>query len=1301
MAFLNKLKAVVQAEGARGIRQVLQKEGTKRFAQDLSANLSVDTLDFCETRRYGLPALISAIAVDPVQGLLASGTFKGAIAVTGASETTCYLELEEAVSVKMIAFQPGSPVLVVVDARNAITVFDLIKKQRLFVRNARSIVTCMELLPGTNWLFHGLKDGTVDVFDVYRGQAVPYKIPNLMPEGNRHSMVVALQTHPKDNNQLLIAYNTGVALWNLKQKTIIRVFIFEIPPGAMGGIAVDGMFSPNESRYPHVTVVAWRPDGQAVVVGYDDGCLAFFDLKVERPVLARTIHEVNVNIPGVKPLVERTTAQFVPIYQITWCLNSNKEDTTLIVAGGTSSIDMYGLHMFEFSAKPDYKHPRRQHTLTTESDILDFVVLPRESPWYNSALDPIAVLILTNKGGIQSFGFEAPHPRYISPSCLQLVEPKLVLAKVYTQISPYHYNRLVNGLSRKSPPGHRVPLKGVLVTRSDENKIKRDIMVTAHSDSSVRFWEGASFRPLHHLTAELGSLFFKYQSEIVAFDYSILSQVLCVGFSNGTWVYTHLEGDTGLSRQSSVATTIQSSVATTIPEEPAIEQITETTDNLAISAAIDSQEKPVQIAAVPFIEPQSPKKPLQHDPTSFQEPELQPRDTNVVSPEQVQDQQATEPAISTAPQRSDTKDTLPMPAPEDLEYLDPFEPVESMPPLRNPIEGEASQGQQQLQGLQPPRESSPSLPPRPPFEQVSLPKGSEFLSAFKSNAHLGRINKMALSECGLVAVSDEFYSLSITDTYTGKALHVEDLKVVNLDGDKPQPAEIDTNQTQPATQGQPQSSGQVQDQSLKRVGVVLTSLQFVVSTTSDQDKVPSLLLVAGSDKGIYMIFAISPLGPPNQPRVVRKVETFQTKEQLASIHTSVINVLTASPENASMSAASLSSVSTATSTVSSSSQPTSPGDMSSPTSPQEPQLTSAPIRHSDDDKASAKGHRASLSESSTHGSTPSKPSIYSTLKEAQGKVMTKAQQRLNYLVCVSERGIRLHMNCTSRRIHKIDLTADLNHELQLLQQTGVRGNDSTNRIMAANVVYHEGACCILCLTEAGRILLFSVPKLELIPIPLAAVVGTSARAHQAPPGATTELRLPIVVEPQRLSEAVILPDGRIFVPILKYEFRMYSLWGHDRWIRHPSTGELVQDRGTGAQSSIQLYDHGIQIPPRPTPTVSRSWFGGSGEEVPSQEDLDEVLGGEHYVAENPILKRAGVQGPPGSPPSVPPKPSNGEPSSGIASVMNETVLALGERGKKLGELGDRTQEMQDASNDFLRAARELNAKNANKKWYEF
>lgn len=52
MAFFNKIKNVVQTEGARGIRQVLQKEGTKRLAQDLSAHLDLESLFFCEVLHF-------------------------------------------------------------------------------------------------------------------------------------------------------------------------------------------------------------------------------------------------------------------------------------------------------------------------------------------------------------------------------------------------------------------------------------------------------------------------------------------------------------------------------------------------------------------------------------------------------------------------------------------------------------------------------------------------------------------------------------------------------------------------------------------------------------------------------------------------------------------------------------------------------------------------------------------------------------------------------------------------------------------------------------------------------------------------------------------------------------------------------------------------------------------------------------------------------------------------------------------------------------------------------------------------
>jgi hypothetical protein len=393
---------------------------------------------------------------------------------------------------------------------------------------------------------------------------------------------------------------------------------------------------------------------------------------------------------------------------------------------------------------------------------------------------------------------------------------------------------------------------------------------------------------------------------------------------------------------------------------------------------------------------------------------------------------------------------------------------------------------------------------------------------------------------------------------------------------------------------------------LQRIAVEITTLQFVVSTTSDQDKVPSLLLIAGSNNGIYFIFAISPPAP-FQPRTVRKVETFQTKEQHAAVHSSVINVLSPS-ENAAaassvarQSTSSVSSVSTAatgTTSLSSLSQPSSGTQHDSAPHQQHqqqfnpstgaavsPPSTPSQPRISREEEGSVSGHRASLSDSNV-STISAKPSIYSTFKEAQGKVMTKAQQRLNYLVCVSEFGIRLHMNCTSRRIHKIDLTSPAANNLSA----------KVGRIMAANVVYHGGACCILCITESGRLLLFSVPKLELLALPV-------------PNG---EIFLPIVVEPARLRESVILQDGRLFVPILKYEHRMYSLWGHDRWIKMPQG--LRQERAPTTDKEraeyIHLYDHGIQIPPRPTNTVvvSRGWFGSSQsvEDAPSQQDLDEL-----------------------------------------------------------------------------------------------
>ncbi|KAG0240475.1 hypothetical protein BGX31_001936 [Mortierella sp. GBA43] len=1250
------------------------------------------------------------------------GTFKGVVAVTGAPDVAGFLELEEAVSVKMLAFQPGAPIIVVIDAKNAITVFDLIKKQRLFVRNARSITTCMELLPGSNWLFHGLRDGTIDVFDVYRGQAVPYRIPEILPEGSKHALVVSIKTHPKDSNQLLIAYNTGVALWNLKQKAVIRAFIYEIPPGALGGHgAGDETSGLNNSRYPQVTVISWRPDGLGFVSGYDDGCIVFWDVRQEKPVLARTIHDINVNVPGNKPSIDRGAVQSVPIYQLSWCLHGNRDETTLIVAGGVGSVDMYGVHLFEFSAKHDYRYPRRHYQLMLDSDVLDFVVLPRESPWYNGGLDPVSILVLTSRGGLRSFDFGGSLAPQVLPSNLAVIEHRLIAAKTYGQLPQELYNRLVYGqgsrvTSRIVP---RVPLRGIHLAPVDESRICRDILVTAHGDRSIRFWEGATFRPLHHLTVELDPLFFKDQGEITAFEFSVDSQVLAIGFSNGNWIYGSLAIQGDLSRQSSHARSmtdryVDEALANDLREAINIsthEHSVGTVDPPQPNPNLEQPRSPQHIPPEHILEqPRSPQYiPPGHVPELVPVQGQHPSAPYEPSQPQISHPQAVHPVVANPMpplpevqehhERPGNEHQPPATTQDDAAQVDSrVLPLNTegpgSPSSPNPVQpiaiGGPPPGELHPGSPQPDRAPSPSLPPRPAFVEISLSSGSEFSPVFKSSSHLGRVNQIAVSRCGLyefelfAAVSDEFYALSITDVRSGRVLHVEDLKVVTLDRD---------GNLNPNSQGYDAQGDQapIDPQVLQRSGVVISTLQFVVSTTSDQDKTPSLLLVAGSNNGIYLIFAISPLfaesslhPPPPSPRQVRRVEFFQTKEQFSSVHTSIINVLSpnenpSSPDASIQSTTSLSSTLSGATTMSSAGS-TSSGQTHGPPDPTHLQSPPAlPPRQSLEGPPPPpySGHRSSPSESSVGDGSSSKQSIYSTWKEAQEKVMTKAQQRLNYLVCVSEFGIRLHMNCTSRRIHKVDLSSsgqDQDHNLHGL-------SNKVGRIMAANVVYHQGPCCILCVTESGRILLFSVPKLELIPLPV--------------PGG--ELCLPIVVERERLRETVILPDGRIFVPILKFEFRMYSLWGHDRWIQTPQG--LTQERSAETSKYLQLYDHGIQIPPRPTATVSKGWFGfGSDEEPPSQEDLDELLGGEHYRAVNPILKRAGVQGPPGTAPLPPPKDGA---STGLSGMMNETLQHLDERGKKLSDIGERTAEMNVASSNFLAAARELNAKNANKKWYEF
>lgn len=70
----------------------------------------------------------------------------------------------------------------------------------------------------------------------------------------------------------------GMALYNLSERSLIRIYEYVVLPGAPGGHN-DQTESAFLERRPACTCLAWRPDGRMFVSGHDDGSLVFWSIE--------------------------------------------------------------------------------------------------------------------------------------------------------------------------------------------------------------------------------------------------------------------------------------------------------------------------------------------------------------------------------------------------------------------------------------------------------------------------------------------------------------------------------------------------------------------------------------------------------------------------------------------------------------------------------------------------------------------------------------------------------------------------------------------------------------------------------------------------------------------------------------------------------------------------------------------------------------------------------------------------------------------------------------------------------------
>lgn len=394
--------------------------------------------------------------------------------------------------------------LVSLDSGNDICVYSLEDRKKLHNFSPPGTATKVAVDPALDYIFIGMSNGEVVAYDMDRGTMTPFRLPNFWLEKNpraRVMPVVALSLHPRDVGTLLIGYPEGLVLYSFKRNQPKLFCQYEIPKGAPGGDADPNRI--NEARRPRLVQATWHPTGTFVVTAHDDSSLVFWDTKDGRVVMARTIEDVNVNIVGAGNAARPGTLDVKePIAQLAWCAKENPDDTGLLITGGNpTNVNARGLTFLDFGPTPNYqtsswqilsKHfesPKRQTVLPTppNADVVSFCLIPRSSPHFAGAQDPIALTALLSSGELVTMSFPSGHP--ISPTNQHHVSTSFVHPFITKAQVAYIDRQKWANMKEYRSQGPKF-LNGGAESRKPMKRFEgRNIVTAAHADGTVRLWD--------------------------------------------------------------------------------------------------------------------------------------------------------------------------------------------------------------------------------------------------------------------------------------------------------------------------------------------------------------------------------------------------------------------------------------------------------------------------------------------------------------------------------------------------------------------------------------------------------------------------------------------------------------------------------------------------------------------------------------------------------------------------------------------------------------------------------------------
>ncbi|KAK3990967.1 Lethal(2) giant larvae protein SRO7 [Cladorrhinum sp. PSN332] len=452
-------------------------------ATDLSANIPSSLFQPDEQSRYGINSQISCISYDPTQSLLALGTSpspfspSGKIYVFGSPHNRInrtFVPSKPNTCIRQLSFVANR--LVSLDSNNELAIWDLNSGEQV-AKYAYTKIAALVTDPGLDWAFVALQTtGEIYVYDLDRERPGNFRLPNFWKAVVDPRAVgvgiVSVQLHPRDIGKLLVGYTQGVVVYSFKQGAVQRWFRWDaVQQGGGGG-----------ERKKLVNAV-WHPSGTFVLLVYEDGSLVFWDPKEEK----------SGRVVGVRKLETLGS-----LGRVKWCCKGgNVDDTGLLIASAE------GLMFLELGATPVYATSSwevlREHfegkskrvvklNIPAGAKVADYCLVPRHSPYFDGAMDPICVLVVLTSGELLTMSFPSGYP--ISPT--NFLSMDLSFVSPFVQrigVASVPRERWL-GMVEKRNEGEKI-LKGGMPSDRKRRKMVdvRNVMAVAHADSTIRLWD--------------------------------------------------------------------------------------------------------------------------------------------------------------------------------------------------------------------------------------------------------------------------------------------------------------------------------------------------------------------------------------------------------------------------------------------------------------------------------------------------------------------------------------------------------------------------------------------------------------------------------------------------------------------------------------------------------------------------------------------------------------------------------------------------------------------------------------------